>query len=90
MAGLPPSHNGSPQTLSYAHDLLSLRFVRSTIAKRLRRRGICLAVQSHNLWTDLRSPSFWITLQISQFITLSSFPLIFVVRSHPLRSTTVR
>jgi hypothetical protein len=67
------SHNGSPQTRSYANDLLSRRFVRSTIPTRLRRRGICLSVQSHNLRTDLRSPSFWITLQISQFIARSSF-----------------
>ena len=64
------SHNGSPQTRSYANDLLSRRFVRSTIATRLRLRSICLSVQSHNLWTDLRSPSFSITLQISQFILI--------------------
>jgi glucuronate isomerase len=44
------------------------------MATRLRRRGIPLLVQSHNSWVDLGRPSFWITLQISQFMVRSSFP----------------
>jgi hypothetical protein len=75
MTGPPPKRPTwlSPDW-SYANDFLSRRFVRSTIATRLRQRGIRLSVQSHNSWADLRSPSFWITLQISQFIARSSFP----------------
>jgi len=38
-------------------------------------------VQSHNSWVDLGRPSFWITLQISQFMVRSSFPVVFVTDS---------
>jgi hypothetical protein len=51
------------------------------MATRLRRRGIPLLVQSHNSWVDLGRPSFWITLQISQFMVRSSFPVVFVIDS---------
>jgi hypothetical protein len=45
------------------------------IATRLRRLGVCLAVQSHNSCVDFRSPSFRIILQISQFIAVLRFRL---------------
>jgi hypothetical protein len=48
------------------------------MATRLRRRGISLLVQSHSSWVDLGRLSFWITLQISQFMVRSSFPVVFV------------
>ena len=59
---------------SHANKCLSRRVLCSTMATRLRRRGIPLLVQSHNSWVDLGRPSFWITLQISQFMVRSSFP----------------
>jgi hypothetical protein len=59
---------------SHANKCLSRRVLCSTMATRLRRRGTPLLVQSHNSWVDLGRPSFWITLQISQFMVRSSFP----------------
>jgi hypothetical protein len=55
------------------------------IAARLRRLGTCLAVQSQNLWADLRSPSFRITLQISQFAYLANLLvlLLFIIGPDP-------
>ena len=66
------------QTRPYASTFRSRRFRRWTIDPRPRRRGIALPVQSHNSWADLWSPSFWITLQISQFMVPSSFPVVVV------------
>jgi len=65
------------QHWSHANNCLSRRVLLSTMATRLRRRGIPLSVQSHNSWVDLRRPSLWITLQISQFMVRSSFPACF-------------
>jgi hypothetical protein len=65
------------QHWSHANNFLSRRVLRSTMATRLLRRGIPLSVQSHNSWVDFGRPSFWITLQISQFMVRSLFPACF-------------
>src|ERR1700751_5229248 len=66
---------------SHANKCLSRRVLCSTMATRLRRRGIPFLVQSHNSWVDLGRPSFWITLQISHFMVRSPFPVVFVTHS---------
>jgi hypothetical protein len=65
------------QHWSHANNFLGRRILPSTMATRLRRRGIPLSVQSHNSWVDLRRPSFWIALQISQFMVRSLFSACF-------------